>query len=59
MRQWGYLLLTTGMRASELLSLQFSHVHETSSLSYIEFKGKREKWRRIPLSQNQSILLIV
>ncbi|MDW2886467.1 tyrosine-type recombinase/integrase [Exiguobacterium artemiae] len=47
----GYLLLTTGMRASELLSLQFSHVHETSSMSYIEFKGKREKWRRIPLSK--------
>lgn len=53
----GYLLLTTGMRASELLSLQFSHVHETSSMSYIEFKGKREKWRRIPLSQ-KSIHLI-
>ncbi len=53
----GYLLLTTGMRASELLSLQFSHVHETSSMSYIEFKGKREKWRRIPLSP-KSIHLI-
>ena len=47
----GYLLLTTGMRASELLSLQFSHVHETPSMYYIEFKGKREKWRRIPLSK--------
>lgn len=53
----GYLLLTTGMRASELLSLEFSHVHETSSMSYIEFKGKREKWRRIPLSP-KSIHLI-
>ncbi len=47
----GYLLLTTGIRASELLSLQFSHVHETTSMNYIEFKGKREKWRRVPLSQ--------
>ncbi|WP_421017847.1 tyrosine-type recombinase/integrase [Exiguobacterium sp. A1_3_1] len=53
----GYLLLTTGMRASELLALQFSHVHETHSINYIEFKGKREKWRRIPLSQ-KSIHLI-
>jgi len=53
----GYLLLTTGMRAVELLSLQFSHIHETSSMNYIEFKGKREKWRRVPLSQ-KSIHLI-
>lgn len=53
----GYLLLTTGMRASELLSLQFSQVHETTSMNYIEIKGKREKWRRIPLS-NRSTQLI-
>lgn len=53
----GYLLLTTGMRASELLSLQFGQVYETPSLNYIEFKGKREKWRRIPLS-NKSIQLL-
>ncbi len=53
----GYLLLTTGMRASELLALQFSQVQEHSSSNYIEFKGKREKWRRIPLSQ-KSIHLI-
>jgi len=45
------------MRAAELLALQFTHVHETSSINYIEFKGKREKWRRIPLSQ-KSIYLI-
>lgn len=53
----GYLLLTTGMRAAELLNLQFSQIYETSMMTYIEFKGKREKWRRIPLSQN-SIYLI-
>lgn len=53
----GYLLLTTGMRASELLALQFNQVHESASMNYIEFKGKREKWRRIPLSQ-KSIHLI-
>ena len=53
----GYLLLTTGMRATELLSLKFSQVHETPSLNYIEFKGKREKWRRVPLSP-KSIHLI-
>ena len=53
----GYLLLTTGMRAAELLALQFSHVHETPLMNYIEFKGKRNKWRRIALSQ-KSIHLI-
>ncbi|WP_214850631.1 site-specific integrase [Exiguobacterium sp. s193] len=53
----GYLLLTTGMRASELLSLQFSHVHETPSMNYIEIKGKRDKWRRIPLSKKSLHLI--
>jgi integrase/recombinase XerD len=53
----GYLLLTTGMRASELIALKFSQVHEASPVNYIEFKGKREKWRRVPLSQ-KSIHLI-
>ncbi|UKS57754.1 tyrosine-type recombinase/integrase [Exiguobacterium acetylicum] len=53
----GYLLLTTGIRASELLSLQFSHVHDTPFFSYIEFKGKREKWRRVPLSQKSTHLI--
>lgn len=53
----GYLLLTTGMRATELLSLQFSQVHQTSSINYIEIIGKRGKWRRIPLSK-KSINLI-
>lgn len=53
----GYLLLTTGMRAAELLALQFVHVHETSHTNYLEIKGKREKWRRIPLS-NKSFHLI-
>ncbi len=53
----GYLLLTTGMRAAELLALQFNHIHETPVLNYIEFKGKREKWRRIPLSQRSLHLI--
>ena len=53
----GYLLLTTGMRAAELLSLQFSQVHQTLSVSYIEIKGKRGKWRRIPLSQKSTHLI--
>lgn len=44
----GYLLLTTGMRASELLALQFIQIHD--AFNYIEIKGKRGKWRRIPLS---------
>jgi len=53
----GYLLLSTGMRAAELLALQFNDVHEMKAMNYIEFKGKREKWRRIPLSK-KSIHLI-
>ena len=53
----GYLLLTTGMRAAELLALQFTNVHETSSMNYIEFKGKRGKWRRISLSQKSFYLI--
>jgi len=53
----GYLLLTTGMRASELLSLQFSDVYDSPQRTYVEFKGKRGKWRRVPLSQ-KSIHLI-
>lgn len=53
----GYLLLTTGMRASELLGLQFSQVHETPTMNYIEFKGKREKWRRITLSKKSFHLI--
>lgn len=53
----GYLLLTTGMRASELLALQFSQVQEHSTSNYIEIKGKRGKWRRIPLSQKSNYLI--
>ncbi|QNR22482.1 tyrosine-type recombinase/integrase (plasmid) [Exiguobacterium sp. Helios] len=53
----GYLLLTTGMRASELLALQFNQVHETSYMNYLEIKGKRDKWRRIPLSKKSLYLI--
>lgn len=53
----GYLLLTTGMRASELLSLKYENIVQTEQAIYIEFKGKREKWRRIPLS-NRSVYLL-
>ena len=53
----GYLLLTTGLRAAELLALQFTNVYETHNISYIEFKGKREKWRRIPLSKKSLYLI--
>jgi len=37
----GYLFLTTGMRVTELLKLQFSQVHESNSINYVEFRGKR------------------
>lgn len=52
----GYLLLTTGMRASELLSLTFSKIQK-SPQTYIEIKGKREKWRRIPLTKKALYLI--
>lgn len=52
----GYLLLTTGMRASELLSLKFKDV-VYSSKPYVELKGKRDKWRRVFISE-KSIHLI-
>jgi len=53
----GYLLLTTGMRASELLSVKFNDVKRNQHTSYIEVKGKRDKWRRIPLTEKASYLI--
>lgn len=53
----GYLLLTTGMRATELLSLTFDHIHSQANQNYIEIKGKRGKWRRIPLTTKAAELL--
>ena len=47
----GYLLLTTGMRAAELLSIKFTDVKRNQQTSYLEVKGKRDKWRRIPLTE--------
>ena len=53
----GYLLLTTGMRASELLSVKFNDVKRNQHTFYIEVKGKRDKWRRIPLTEKASHLI--
>lgn len=53
----GYLLLTTGMRASELLSAKFNDVKRNQHTFYIEVKGKRDKWRRIPLTEKASYLI--
>ncbi|WP_214756867.1 site-specific integrase [Exiguobacterium sp. s157] len=53
----GYLLLTTGMRASELLSVKFNNVKRNQHTFYIEVKGKRDKWRRIPLTEKTSHLI--
>lgn len=54
----GYLLLTTGMRASELLSLKFKDIRQNSEHHYIEVIGKRNRQRRIPLSDKAFRLLI-
>ncbi len=53
----GYLLLTTGMRAAELLSVKFTDVKQNQHTFYLEVKGKREKWRRIPLTEKASHLI--
>ncbi|WP_214776073.1 tyrosine-type recombinase/integrase [Exiguobacterium sp. s37] len=53
----GYLLLTTGMRASELLSVKFNDVKRNKHTFYIEVRGKRDKWRRIPLTEKASHLI--
>lgn len=53
----GYLLLTTGMRASELLSVKFNDMKRNQHTFYIEVKGKRDKWRRIPLTEKASHLI--
>ncbi|TCI33865.1 hypothetical protein EVJ29_13335 [Exiguobacterium sp. SH4S7] len=53
----GYLLLTTGMRAAELLSVQFTDVKRNQHTFYLEVKGKRDKWRRIPLTEKASHLI--
>lgn len=42
-----YLLLTTDMRPAELLSIKFTYVRRNQHTSYLEVKGKRDKWRRI------------
>lgn len=53
----GYLLLTTGMRATELLSIKFNDVKRNQHTSYLEVKGKRDKWRRIPLTEKATHLV--
>jgi integrase/recombinase XerD len=53
----GYLLLTTGMRAAELLSVKFTDVKRNQHIFYLEVKGKRDKWRRIPLTKKASHLI--
>lgn len=53
----GYLLLTTGMRAAELLSVKFTDVKRNQNAFYIEVKGKRDKWRRVPLTERASYLI--
>lgn len=53
----GYLLLTTGMRAAELLSIKFTDVKRNQHSSYLEVKGKRDKWRRIPLTEKATYLV--
>lgn len=52
----GYLLLTTGLRASELLSLRFENIYFSPN-KFLKIKGKREKWRIVPLSEKSLFLI--
>lgn len=46
----GYFLLTTGMRASEIINLYFTDILKQKGRLFIEFKGKGNKYRKIPLN---------
>lgn len=47
----GYLLLTTGMRAREIIGLHWSDVLKQKNRYFIEFKGKGNKFRKIPVNE--------
>lgn len=49
-RLLGYILLTTGMRASEIINLHWDDVLKEKGRFFIEFKGKGNKFRKIPLN---------
>lgn len=53
----GYLLLSTGLRAVELINLKFENIKQSNTTSYIEVKGKRNKWRRVPLTTKAKSLI--
>ncbi|MED2737471.1 tyrosine-type recombinase/integrase [Bacillus toyonensis] len=50
-RLLGYFLLTTGMRASEIVGLYWSDVIKKKDRLLVEFKGKGNKFRKIPLNE--------
>jgi integrase/recombinase XerD len=47
----GYLLLTTGMRASEIIGLHWHNILFQENRYFVEFQGKGDKWREIPLNE--------
>ncbi len=50
-RLLGYFLLTTGMRASEIISLRWDNIIKSKKRYFVEFKGKGSKFRKIPLNE--------
>ncbi|MCK2000087.1 tyrosine-type recombinase/integrase [[Brevibacterium] frigoritolerans] len=50
-RLLGYILLTTGMRASEITNLYWDDFLKEKGRFFIEFKGKGNKFRKIPLNE--------
>ncbi|MFP7486499.1 tyrosine-type recombinase/integrase [Priestia filamentosa] len=50
-RLLGYFLLTTGMRASEIINLHYTHILKQKGRYFVEFKGKGNQFRKIPLNK--------
>ncbi|VXB38714.1 conserved hypothetical protein [Exiguobacterium sp. 8H] len=53
----GYLLLTTGIRASELLTIKFVDLSREYNTSYLRVKGKRGKLRLVPITEKGLYLI--
>lgn len=49
-RLLGYFLLTTGMRSREIINLSWSNVLIIKNRYFVEFRGKGNKFRKIPLN---------
>lgn len=51
----GYLLYSTGMRASEITNLDFSHFRNKKGVIYVDVVGKGNKPRKVPMDGENSV----